>query len=339
MHLSEGPGDCLPRLPIGLRLYEEVNPLQKLSLFGLVAALVVSVAVAPADAGFKRLGASGYTFLKVAQGARSAAMGDAYGAVANDASAVFWNPAGLVYVEDREFTSTYTKWLVNSAFYSGAFAMTTDLGTFAISFIQFVPDEIEETTPFAPGGTGRMLDAGDIAVGFGYAKRLTDRFSLGGHLQYVQEQLDFDSGSTLNFSLGSMFFTGFRSSRIAMTLRNFGKNELIIRDKFLMPMVFSVTGAMEVFGEMQDPNRLTLSYENVFAIDYSNRGHLGGELWLQDIIALRAGYKFNYDTDTFSAGAGIKYPYMGKNIKIDASYTDMGSLFDGALRVSVGLGF
>jgi hypothetical protein len=313
--------------------------LRKLSLFGLIAALVVCVAIAPADAGFKRLGASGYTFLKVSQGARAAAMGDAYAAVADDASSVFWNPAGLVYVEQREFTSTYTKWVVNSALYSGAFAMTTDMGTFAVSFIQFKPESIEETTPFAPSGTGRNLDAGDMAIGLGYAKRLTDRFSLGAHFQYVQEQLDNETGSTLNFSLGTMFFTGFRSSRLAMTLRNFGKNEVIIRDKFLMPMVFSVTGAMEVYGEKQDPTRLTLSFENVFAIDYDNRAHLGAELWMQDVLALRAGYKFNYDSDGFSAGAGLKYPYLGKTIKIDFAYTHMGDLLDPALRVSAGLGF
>jgi hypothetical protein len=308
-------------------------------LFGLVAALVTCVAVGPADAGFKRLGSSGFTFLKIAQGARAAAMGDAYASVADDASSVFWNPAGLVYVEQREFTSTYTKWLVNSALYSGAFAITTDMGTFALSFVQFAPETMEETTPFAPSGTGRKLDAGDMAIGLGYAKRLTDRFSMGLHLQYVQETLDTVTGSTLNFSMGTLFFTGFRSSRIAMTLRNFGKNEQLLDDKFLMPMVFSVTAAMEVYGEKQDPNRLTVSFENVFAIDYDNRGHLGAELWMQDTLALRAGYKFNYDTDAFSAGAGVKYPYMGKTVKVDFSYSDMGSLLDPALRFSVGLGF
>jgi hypothetical protein len=313
--------------------------LRKAILFGLVAALVTCVAVGPADAGFKRLGSSGFTFLKIAQGARAAAMGDAYASVADDASSVFWNPAGLVYVEQREFTSTYTKWLVNSNLYSGAFAITSDMGTFALSFVSFAPEDIEETTPFAPSGTGRIIDAGDMAIGVGYARRLTDRFSLGLHLQYVQETLDQDTGNTLNFSLGTLFFTGFRSSRIAMTLKNFGKNEQILDDKFLMPMVFSVTAAMEVYGEKQDPNRLTVSFENVFAIDYDNRAHLGAELWLQDVLALRAGYKFNYDTDSFSAGAGIKYPYMGKSIKVDFSYSDMGSLLDPALRVSVGLGF
>jgi hypothetical protein len=313
--------------------------LRNLILFALVAALVTCVAVEPADAGFKRLGASGYSFLKVAQGARAAAMGDAYAGVADDASAVFWNPAGLVYVEQREFTSTWTRWLVNSNLYSGAFAITTDSGTYALSLIGFMPDTIEETTPFAPNGTGAELSAGDLAIGFGYAKRLTDRFSLGGHLQYVQETLDDETGSTLNFSLGTLFYTGFRSSRLAMTLRNFGRATSILEDSFLMPMLFSVTAAMEVYGEKQDPNHLTVSFENVFAIDYDNRAHIGAELWMQDILALRAGYKFNYDSDSFSAGAGLKYPYMGKTVKIDFSYTDMGSLLDPALRLSVGLGF
>jgi hypothetical protein len=295
--------------------------------------------IVPADAGFKRLGASGYTFLKVAQGARAAALGDAYAAVADDVGSVFYNPAGLVYVEGQEFTYTYTKWMVGSMFNSGAYAITTDMGTFAATFIAFSPQDIEETTPFAPLGTGRILNAGDLALGVAYARRMTDRFSLGGQLQYVQETLDTDTGSTLNFSMGTLFYTGFRSSRIAMTLRNFGKSEQILLDKFIMPMVFGIGIAMEVYGEKQDPTRLTVSFEDVFAIDYDNRAHLGAELWLNDTIALRGGYKFNYDTDTISIGGGVRYPFQGRFVKMDVAYTHMGDLLDPALRFSLGMGF
>lgn len=308
----------------------------------LAVALVACIAAAPADAGFKRLGASGFAFLKVAQGARAAAMGDAYAAVGDDASTVFWNPAGLAYVENREWAYTYTRWMVKSNLQSGVFALNNSAyGAFAVSFITFRPDAMEETTPFAPAGTGRNLDAGDMAIGVAYAKRLTERFSVGGHLQWVQETLDQDKATTLNISLGTLFYTGFRSSRIAMTLKNFGHNASVGTeyDQFLMPMVFHVTAAMEVYGQKQDPNRLTLSVENVYAVDYDIRAHLGAELWLQDMFALRAGYKMNYDSDTFSLGAGLRYPLKGKPIKVDFAYTNMGDLLDPALRLSVGMGF
>jgi hypothetical protein len=292
-----------------------------------------------ADAGFKRLGASGFTILKVTQSARAAGMGDAFAAVSRDASSLFWNPAGLAYIERFEWTYTYTSWIAGSRINSGVFAYRTDFGAIGVSFLSFNPGDIEETTPFLPGGTGRSVPSGDVGIGIGFSRKMTDRFTLGTHVQWVQETLDQDKASTLNVSLGTLFYTGFRSSRVAMTLRNFGKNEKVVREQFFMPMVFTVTGAMEVYGEAQDPNRLTVSFENVFAIDYDNRAHLGAELWLHDRLALRSGYKFNYDTDSFSAGAGVRIPRGQRHLAVDVAYTHMGDLLDPALRVSVGMGF
>jgi hypothetical protein len=302
--------------------------------------------VSSADAGFKRLGASGLAFLKVAQGARPAAMGDAFTAIADDVNSIFWNPAGLVYVQNREVVFSYNRWVVDSKFYSGAFAINTDKGALGLSFVQFTPQRIEETTPFAPGGTGRKLDAGDFALGFAYAKKLTDRFSLGGHFRYIQETLDKDKISTVDINLGTLFYTGFRSSRIAMTLRNFGRNESVFNvaekrdgEAFLSPMVFTTTIAAELYGKKQDPNHLTVSFENIFAIDYDNRAHLGAELWLAKTLALRAGYKFNYDTDGFSGGVGIKREVGKRKVVVDFAYTDMGKRLEPALRFSVGGSF
>ncbi|MBI2952189.1 PorV/PorQ family protein [bacterium] len=319
---------------------------QRILVCALAFVLVGLLAASPADAGFKRLGASGLAFLKVAQGARPAAMGDAFTAVADDINAMFWNPAGLVYIPNREIVFSYNRWVVDSKFYSGAFAISTDRGTFGISFVQFTPQTIEETTPFAPAGTGRKLAAGDMAIGFAYAKKLTDRFSLGGHFRYIQETLDKDKISTVDVNLGTLFYTGFRSSRIAMTIRNFGKNESVYNvserregETFLAPMVFTTTIAMEFYGKKQDPNHLTVSFENVFAIDYDNRAHLGAELWLANTLALRGGYKFNYDTDGFSGGVGIKREAGKRKITVDFAYTDMGKQLEPALRFSVGGSF
>ena len=58
------------------------------------------------------VGLSGFQFLKIGQGARAVAMGDAYTAVADDINAIFWNPAGLTGVRGTAWTANYTKWLV-----------------------------------------------------------------------------------------------------------------------------------------------------------------------------------------------------------------------------------
>ena len=68
---------------------------------------------------FKRLGKSGFSFLKISPSARAAGMGDAFTAVANDVSTIFFNPAGLTNIKSVDFSFNHTNWIVNSKLISG----------------------------------------------------------------------------------------------------------------------------------------------------------------------------------------------------------------------------
>jgi hypothetical protein len=80
---------------------------------------------------------------------------------------------------------------------------------------------------------------------------------------------------------------------------------------------------------------LVWSLEGVNPRDYSERVHTGVEYWFKDFVALRGGYKFNYDFEGFSFGAGIKW--MG--IEIDYAYSDFGSILGSINRFSAQIGF
>ena len=56
-------------------------------------------------------------FLEIGSGARSLGMGSAYVSVADDASSIYWNPAGIVNVNKPEVQSFYSPWLVETQFY------------------------------------------------------------------------------------------------------------------------------------------------------------------------------------------------------------------------------
>jgi hypothetical protein len=207
---------------------------------------------------------------------------------------------------------------------------------------------VEETTILKPNGTGRMLKLGDVAVGGMYAFRMTDKLSFGAHFRFIQETLDKDPIKTTAFDVGSLFHTGFHSVRVAMSLKNFGRD---IRTRasaaavgqtivtFTMPLVFNIGAAMEIYGKKEDPTHMPVSFENLFAIDANERYHLGAELWLGGILALRGGYKFRYDEETMSGGAGLKYTMKGKTVNVDFSYTDFGSRLTAPLRFTVGGSF
>ena len=187
-----------------------------------------------------------------------------------------------------------------------------------------------------PQGTGRTVDVG-VAIGAAFARQMTDKLSWAVHIRWVQETLDEDKISTFDIDFGILFYTGFRSTRIAMSLKNFGRDSKIVQYNIPMPLYFNVGLDMEAVGKKGEPIYLTASVESAYATDFGERVHVGGEFWLQNTLALRAGYKFNYDIETFSAGVGVKRSIGDRSINVDFSYSDIDEIaFDPSLRFSLG---
>ncbi len=299
--------------------------------------------------GVKKLNISGMQFLKIGQGARAVGMGDAYTAVSDDINAIFWNGAGLIHVEKFAYQANYTRWLAGTELYSLAAVYNTHSSrgeVIGISVINQQVDPIEETTIFQPDGTGNTVDVGQMAVGFLYAIKFTDKFSFSAKLNYVQETLFTQSKKSFTIDLGSYFYTGFRSLRVAMGFKNFGPDNKSRESQFsyLMPLTYNMGLAGEVYGEKDDPVYLTMAVESVFPIDYEQRYHLGGELWIQNTLALRAGWKWNYDLESLALGAGFKQTVKGRTFTVDLAYSLLKkrsgvSIFDPPIRVSIGGAF
>ena len=76
---------------------------------GLTLALaLVATAVAP-TAAFAATGETGFAFLKLGVGARAMGMGSAYVAIADDPTALYWNPAGLASVTKTQVTAMHNE--------------------------------------------------------------------------------------------------------------------------------------------------------------------------------------------------------------------------------------
>ncbi len=305
----------------------------------VVTAMAVCTLVFPdaVPAGQKKVGGVTMPLLKIDQGARMSGMGGSYAAIGDDIGMIHVNPAGLTHVERGEYSFSYTRWLSNSKFYSGVAAFKTDYGVVGLSVVSHTPEEMEESTIFQPNGTGRMLDIGTVSIGVAFAKKLTDRLSFGFVGRWTSQNLDLETITVYDISLGTKFYTGFKSLRLGMAFMNLGKDIKVSGGETqLMPVVFSIAGAMEAYGEVGDPAYLTVTAENYYATDYSEPQYrLGGEAWFQNTVALRAGYKFNYDIETYSVGAGVKFqPVEGKEIHMDFSYTKF-DFFDPPLRFTL----
>ena len=152
---------------------------------------------------FKRVGKSGFGFLKISPSARAAGMGDAFTAIADDVTTIFYNPAGLTNLNNFVFNFNHTDWIVNSSIISGAIATPFGRnGALGLSIVKFDTEDFEETTVADPEGTGRMINAGDLALAIAYAIQLTDNLSFGFKTQYLEENIDVDKATavTADFS-------------------------------------------------------------------------------------------------------------------------------------------
>ena len=289
---------------------------------------------------FKRVGKSGFGFLKISPSARAAGMGDAFTAIADDVTTIFYNPAGLTNLNGSVFNFNHTDWIVNSSIISGAIATPLGRnGALGLSIVKFDTEDFEETTVADPEGTGRMINAGDLALAIAYAIQLTDNLSFGFKTQYLEENIDVDKATAVTADFSTYYKTGFRDLTLAMIMKNFGPEAKFLSDKFKLPLYFNINTAMSLIGSKGSPFQWLVSVESAFATDYRDRYHFGTEMWIADMIAIRGGYKFYYDTEDWTLGAGLKLGLGSREVIVDVSYSNFVEYFDPPLRFSIGGSF
>jgi hypothetical protein len=318
-----------------------------------VAALLFTTGAARAQLipvlGGQRAGTAALTFLKLGVGARAAGMGETFVAIANDASALFWNPAGMMEFSDDQVLVSRVQWPVDIRHdFVGYVRHFGDANAIGISVISLHMDDMEETTEYRPRGTGNFFTFGDIAVGLSYARRLTDRFSAGATVRYVEETLAEVKTRGVLVDIGTLYWTGYRTARFGMAVTNFGPNlrpggtlvsggqTITEFQSFAPPTIFRFAFAMEVL--QNESQRLTTSLQLNHPNDNSESVNFGLEYSLNETLLLRGGYRLNVDEESYSFGAGLHVPTTFARLNIDVAYTDFGRLGN-ATRAAVLISF
>jgi len=200
--------------------------MKKIILVLVTVALVASVV--PSYGQITKVGTVGLKFLDIGVGGRALAMGEAYCAIANDASSVFWNPAGIANLDNGDLFAGYTQWPADINLYSIAVAKRLDMpvfgpGSLAFSGTMLNTGLMNRTTEYDPDGNYSGTFAyEDYAFGLSLGKYLTDRFAFGTTVKLVHEKIaDWDINSWA-VDIGTYYETGFKSVRIGMAIMNFG---------------------------------------------------------------------------------------------------------------------
>ncbi len=271
-------------------------------------------------AGFAKVGTFGGQELKIGVSARATAMGSAFTGVADDATAVFWNPGGLVNVKGNEVSLNHVSWAADTKLSTAimAFNPRSIPGTFALSVRSFWMDPQLVRTAYNPEGTGETFDAGTTTFGLSYARFFTDKFSAGITMNYLHMGLAETAVNSAAMDFGIMYRIGIKDLKLGMTIQNLGGKFVFDERESKLPVTFKVGVSFNAF--KNEHQRLTPALEFQHPSDNLERANAGLEYALNDMFFARAGYHINYDTDGLAYGFGAALP-TGETTKIQADYS------------------
>jgi hypothetical protein len=305
--------------------------------------------------GIERVGTTSFQFLKIPIGVRGIGMGNAFVAGAADASALYWNPAGLGWTKNYEVLLTHINLPADIKYDNIGIVLpfSTAIGSFGVSVGVLHMDDIIVRTAISPEGTGEVVTASDVALGLSYSRLISDRFAIGFVAKYVREELANFVSSSVSFDAGLQYQTDFRSMRLGMVIQNFGPDSKfsgtfndfrtssatagVVQKRDFESAPLPITFKAGVIADLETMLGVNLG-ENIqgnlagqfeHPADNQERLNSGVELTFSQRLALRGGYNFNYDADRFTLGFGVMVPIGAKNnLRIDYAYADQGDLND-----------
>ena len=154
-------------------------------------------------------------FMNIGVDAASLGMSSAVVGHTSDVNSSYWNPAGLVQIEDNQLSLMHSSYFANIANYNYiAFAKPLDSrSTIAVSFIRFGVDDILDTTQLIDeqGNVNydriNLFSAADYALTFSYARKLPiTGINYGVNAKVIRRIIgDFASSWGFGLDLGIQF--------------------------------------------------------------------------------------------------------------------------------------
>ena len=291
--------------------------------------------------GGQRVGTAAMTFLKIDVGAQATSMGGSAVAMAKDASSLYWNPGASAFVSGNFVTVSHIEWPVDIQYeYFGYIHHFPGVGTFGISMGMLHTEDMEVTTEYYPTGTGEYFRYFDTFTALSYSLKITERFSAGTTIKYAKEHLaGLEMGGWM-IDFGTLYWTGYKTLRFAVSLVNFGEDlkpagsyqkktkegnfKTQQYEAFSPPTTFRVGTAMDLY--TTDEYNLATSFQINHPVDNAENAVIGMEFSYLKMLFLRTGYRINYDEEQFTFGAGFLAPIAETNLIFDYSYKDFDNL-------------
>lgn len=313
-----------------------------------------------------RAGTTSANFLEIGYGCNGIAMGEANVSSVRDVSSIYWNPAGLGYMEKNELQVMHQPWLADVSTAFVGLGYVTRMGTIGLGFVYTGFGEEEVTSMLMQEGTGEKFDGLDYAVSLSYGRKLAQWFSFGISGKYINSRIWHESASAVALDLGAVVNTSFLSwtgeqnagMSIGMSIANYGTrlqyNGIDLKrpidespneagnfeyvparyetQSWELPLIFRI--GVSAYPLYTSQHRVMVSVDALHPNNNSEYVNVGGEyrLILPGVgeLALRGGYKGLAMVDSeygMAVGGGVLIKYLHNNaLTIDYAYRQMGML-------------
>lgn len=266
--------------------------------------------------GGQRAGISGLTFLKNDLNPRSVGMSGASAAINGDAYSIYNNPAAAVDLKATSFAVSGLRYGagITHSLASGIIAQN-EYNAFLVSANVLSSGAMDVRTEFQPDGTGEKFYATNTALGFGYARALSQMFSFGIYGKYIHEQLAEYKANTIAVDMGFMYRTDYKDLRFSAVLQHFGSDSKLAGsalpnsynrngvslESYPAPTLFKMGVSMRPYQD--GAHSLLTSVQLNHPNDNAENIRLGVEYSWNDMFFARTGAKINVK--------GEKWPSFG----------------------------
>jgi hypothetical protein len=275
-------------------------------------------------------GQAAVPFLLIAPDSRAGAMGESGGGLANNSAAIFWNPAGIAFLDGAEVSVTHSNWLPQF-----------NVGIFYdyLTFRDYIPDingsitssvtymnygQFVRTSEFSPTPIG-TFDAYDMAFTVGYATKLSADWGIGFNLRLIHSQLSdqptaneqgHGTATTVSFDVATMwrpakFILPFidydlgKKFSVGVNLSNLGPKIYYIdrAQADPLPTNFRLGIAWNIFSDQYNSLMYTLDFsKELISTDSSKQ-------FYQAIFTSWADRPFNQELQSIATSMGFEYWY------------------------------